>query len=105
MPDTLVQGDTGPVITGTIHKKGDVNDPEVLTGATVNFQMRRARDRKLMVDSAATIVDPASGTVSYTLEENDTAIAGDYVYQWQVTYVDGKKQTTFETKELTIRRR
>jgi predicted secreted Zn-dependent protease len=105
MADVLVQGDTGPAITGTIHKRGDTADLEDLTNASVNFQMRRARDRKMMVDAVATIVDPASGTVSYTLEENDTAIPGDYVYQWQVTYVDGKKQTTFEAKELTIRRR
>ena len=105
MADVLVAGDTGPVITGTIHKKGSLADREDLTGSTVTFQMRRARDRKLMVDSAATIITPASGTVSYTLEENDTAIPGDYLYEWQVTFVDGKKQTTFEAKELTIRRR
>lgn len=105
MADVLVSGDTGPAITGTIHKRGDTSDVENLTGATVTFQMRRARDRKLMVDADATIVEPASGTVSYTLEGNDTAIVGDYIYQWQVTYADGKKQTTFEAKELTIRRR
>jgi hypothetical protein len=105
MADILVAGDTGPAITGTIHKRGDTSDIEILTGATVKFQMRRARDRKLMVDTAATVIDAASGTVSYALDVNDTAIAGDYVYQWEVTYTDGKIQTTFETKELTIRRR
>lgn len=105
MADILVAGDTGPAITGTIHKRGDVSSLENLTGATVKFQMRRERDRKLMVDADASIVSPASGTVSYTLEENDTAITGDYVYQWVVTFTDGKQQTTFEAKELTIRRR
>ena len=105
MTEVLVQGDTSPLITGTIHKQGDVTDLEDLTGATVNFQMRRVRDRRLMVDAAADILSPVSGSVSYTLEENDTAIPGDYVYQWQVTYVDGKKQTTVEAKELTIRSR
>ena len=105
MADVLVAGDTGPAITGTIHKRGDTTDVEDLSGASVKFQMRRARDRKLMVDADADIVTAASGTVSYTLEANDTAIAGDYQYQWQVTYPDGKKQTTYDPKELTIRRR
>jgi hypothetical protein len=105
MADVLVAGDTGPAITGTIHKRGDVEDVEDLTNATVKFQMRRARDRKLMVDADADIVTAASGTVSYLLEANDTAIPGDYIYQWQVTYPDGKKQTTYDPKELTIRRR
>lgn len=105
MTDVLVVGDTGPAITGTIHKRGDTSDVENLVGSSVKFQMRRARDRKLMVDADADIINPASGSVSYSLEVNDTAIAGEYVYQWQVTYPDSKVQTTYETKELTIRRR
>jgi hypothetical protein len=58
-----------------------------------------------MVDALADIVDPASGMVSYALQANDTAIPGDYLYQWQITYPDGRKQTTYEPKQLTVRRR
>ena len=105
MADILVQGDTGPLISGYIHEKGQPNNRTDLTGATVRFQMRRTRDEDLMVDNPATIDVAASGTVYYDLEVNDTAYPGDYQYQWQVTFPDGKKQTTYEVKELTIRPR
>jgi len=105
MADILVQGDTGPLISGQIHEKDNTGNVTNLTGATVKFQMRRIRDSNLMVDGDADISVPASGEVSYTLEANDTAYPGDYQYQWQVTFPDGKKQTTYEPKELTIRKR
>lgn len=106
MADILTSGDTGPLISGVLHDKDDTTRLVDLSGeATVKFQMRRARDKRLMVDGDAEITSPHSGGVSYTLEANDTAIPGDYVYQWQVTFPDGKKQTTYEPKPLTIRRR
>lgn len=105
MADILVQGDTGPLISGYIHEKDDANSRTDLTGATVKFQMRRVRDQEMMVDNDATVDVAASGTVYYDLEPNDTAYPGDYQYQWQVTFPDGKKQTTYEAKELTIRKR
>ena len=105
MADILVQGDTGPLLKGVIHEKDAPTKVTNLTGASVKFQMRRIRDTNLMVDGVADIIDPASGEVSYDLEANDTAYPGDYQYQWQVTFPDGKKQTTYEPKELTIRKR
>lgn len=105
MPDVLVVGDTGPIITGVIHKSDNTDDREDLTGASVHFQMRRASDRRLMVDRAAAIDTAASGEVHYSLEANDTAIPGEYVLEWQVTYPSGRKQTTATLHELTIRRR
>jgi hypothetical protein len=105
MADTLVVGDTGPLITAVIHDADDENSVVDLTGAAVRFQMRRASDRRLMVDRAAAIDTAASGEVSYNLQPNDTAIPGDYVLEWQVTYPSGRKQTTATLHELTIRRR
>lgn len=105
MADILVQGDTGPLISGVIHEKDSPAKITNLAGASVKFQMRRIRDTNLMVDGDADISVPASGEVSYSLEANDTAYPGDYQYQWQVTFPDGKKQTTYQAKELTIRKR
>ncbi len=104
MTDTLVVGDTGPTITGVI-SNSETLEPEDLTGASVKFQMRRAADRRLMIDKEAAIDTAASGEVHYSLGPNDTAIPGDYVLEWQVTYPDGRKQTTATLHELTIRRR
>jgi Rib/alpha/Esp surface antigen-like repeat protein len=103
--DILVVGDTGPVITGTIHAAGDTADLEDLTNCSVRFQMRRLTDRRLMVDEPADIVTAISGDVRYVMGPNDTAVPGDYGVQWQVTYPDGKKQTTATMHEVTIRRR
>lgn len=105
MPDVLVVGDTGPIITGVIHKADNTSDREDLSGAQVFFQMRRAADRRLMVNKAAAIDVAASGEVHYALAANDTAIPGEYVLEWQVTYPSGRKQTTATLHELTIRRR
>lgn len=105
MTDYLVTGDTRPVITGTIHARDDATDLEVLTGCTVKFQMRRKRDRRLMVDADAEVTSTVSGGVAYSLGENDTAVPGEYVIEWQVTYPDGRKQTTADLREITIRRR
>ena len=105
MPDVIVQGDTGPNVTGVIHKKDEPNNVTNLTDAIVRFQMRRTRDKNLMVDELAVVDAPASGQVHYEWGENDTAYPGEYQYQWQVTFPDGTKQTTYEAKELTIRKR
>jgi Rib/alpha/Esp surface antigen-like repeat protein len=106
MPDVLVVGDTGPIITGYIYSAGDKTRRADLSGDTsVKFQMRRLADRRLMVDADADIVTAISGEVSYTLGATDTAVPGDYGIEWQVTYPDGKKQTTATLHEVTIRRR
>jgi hypothetical protein len=105
MADVLVVGDTGPIITGVIHKAGNADLHENLTDCSVNFQMRRVSDRALIVDREADIDVAISGQVHYALESNDTAIPGEYVLEWQVTYPSGRKQTTATLHEITIRRR
>ena len=67
--------------------------------------MRRSSDRRLMINREAVIDVPASGQVHYALQTNDTAIAGDYVAEWQVTYPSGRIQTTATLHPITVRRR
>lgn len=105
MSDVLVVGDTAPIITGQIYKPQEGNQPLDLTSTSVQFQMRRTSDRRLMVDQPAEIVTAESGEVRYVLGPNDTAIPGDYGIEWQVTFPDGKKQTTATLHDITIRRR
>lgn len=105
MPDVLVVGDTAPIITGTLYLNDDITQPQDLTDCTVRFQMRRTQDRRLTVDQLAEVVTAESGTVRYVLGPNDTAIPGDYGIEWQVTYPDGKRQTTATLHNVEIRRR
>lgn len=104
MTEVLVSGDTAPVLYGTIYDR-DTNGRQNLAGCSVRFQMRRMGDRRLTVDEPADIVTAASGEVRYVLGENDTAIPGDYGIQWQITFPDGKRQTTATLVPITIRRR
>jgi len=103
-----VTGDTGPAYTARIPLKD--NDGELtgsyadLTGATVNFQMRKPDDKKYQVNQPATVVgDPAAGRVSYAWAANDLGIAGTYEVQFEVTFADTSIQTT-ETETITVER-
>lgn len=102
---TLVQGDTGPSINGTL-RLTRTEAPLDLTNATaVRFQMRQDNDRRYTVDATASIVgDPEDGAVLYEWEDGDLNVAGDYICQWEITWSDGKIQTTEPANTITVRR-
>ena len=83
MPDfSIKQGDVLPVLSDTLtYSNGTAVN---LTGSTVNFVMRSITAPLPSVNAAATIVTPASGTVSYTFTTTDTAVAGRYQATWIV---------------------
>lgn len=101
---TFVQGDTAPDITAVIHEQGDPLVIQDLTDATVRFQMRKADDKRFTVNAAADILDEDAGEVSYSWGPNDLAIPGEYIVQWEITYVDNKIETTDPPNEITVRR-
>jgi hypothetical protein len=96
-------GDTGPDVTGYIHAEDAPADHEVLTGATVRFQMRQENDRSYRVNGAGIIDDPLTGAVRYIWAANDLNLKGTYRAQWEVTYPGGKVITT-ASKELIVER-
>lgn len=101
---TFVQGDTAPDITVTLYK-ADGTTPLDLTDADVRFQMRKADDKRFTVDAAATVDDdPTTGKVSYRWAPEDLSVHGDYQCQWEVTFNDGRIQTTAVPNEITVRR-
>lgn len=102
MPLTFVQGDTAPAIRAQILVEA-TGLPQDLTGATVKFQMRKADDRRFTVNATATITSAATGEVSYSWGANDLATPGDYLVQWEITYVTTRIQTT-ATSPITVRR-
>jgi hypothetical protein len=100
----FVQGDTAPDLGAVLHVKGNTSSPIDLSGATVRFQMRKSDDRTFTVDAAATVVDDEAGEVLYQWSTNDLAVSGDYNVQWEVTYSDGRKQTTATPNLIRVRR-
>jgi len=99
-----VSGDTAPDIKATLHDADDSSIVFDLSGATVQFQMRRPDDRRFTVNAAADVLVATAGQVSYTWGPNDLAVPGDYDTQWEVTFPSGKVQTTAETVSIIVRR-
>lgn len=91
----LFKGDLLPSVTDTIRVGSAAYN---LTGSTVRFRMRPSQDSTLKVDSAATIVAAASGTVSYDWAAGDVNTPGEYRSWWEVT-TGGK---TFSTPERIV---
>jgi len=67
-----------------------------LTGSTVKFQMRLVGSTTLKVDTAATVVTPAAGTVRYDWAALDVNTSGYYTGWWHVTLPGGNFQDTPE---------
>lgn len=101
---TFVQGDTHPDITARLRETARPTVPIDLTGASVRFQMRRPDDDRYTVNAAATVVDAAQGTVSYSWGVRDLSVPGEYDAQWEVTFPDGKIQTNAVANRIMVRR-
>lgn len=102
---TFVQGDTAPDISTQITSEDDPTQPVNLAQASgVRFQMRKANDRRYTVNAPATITNAAQGRCAYSWGANDLSIPGEYQFQWEITYIGGRIQTTAPIETLTIRR-
>lgn len=89
MTVNLKRNDTKDVISYiTKYPNGSIVD---LTGATVRFIM--GKGNKLITESPANVVNASTGEVEYQLQETDTAIAGTFNAEFEVTFSDGKIKT------------
>lgn len=103
---TFVQGDTKPDLMAIIHKLDDPTTPLDLTDCSVRFQMRRPDDRRFTVNAAASVYgDPETGQVMYSWQGNDLSVPGEYVGQWEITFLGGAVQTTAYEVPIVIRRK
>lgn len=100
---SIKQHDTRPVIQATLLLNGSAVD--LTTAVGVAFIMAPAAGGAATVNSAATIVTPADGVVSYTWAAGDTDTVGSFEAEWEVTWDAGPpvdKQTFPTTSYHTI---
>jgi len=100
MAFTIKQNDTSPQIAATL-QDGDGAAID-LTAATVRFHMKRINAASATVDAPATLVDANNGKVKYVWVATDTATAGSYLAEFEVTYTNGGVETFPNDQSIAI---
>lgn len=84
---TIKRGDTSPTLVYTL-------SPAVsLVGASVVFNMQPISGATTIARASATIDDTTVGIVSYDFTALQTASAGTYHAEFEVTFADGSIET------------
>lgn len=104
----LRSGDTSPSIQRQM--TDDDGRPIDLTQASVRFIMTPQYDSTPVIDAAATVVSdsaagiaPTDGVVRYDWGPTDTAAAGPYRAEFEVTFPTGRVETFPSATTLWIR--
>lgn len=95
----IKQNDTRPVFQAAL-KKGDGSAIN-LTGATVEFHMRRGPSD--VISASAEIYDASTGVIRYEWQAGDTSICGDFPAEAEITYPDASVETVPNESNWTVR--
>ena len=88
----IKQNDTRPTLDAAL--RDDRDRPVDIAGATVVFHMRNAADDTVVISSGSVgVLSTARGEVRYTWVAADTATAGNFEGEFQVTFAGGSVQT------------
>ena len=100
----IKQGDTAPKLSVTLKDENNAVVP-LTAASSVVFHMYDADMNQRVDAGAATIDDAANGKVSYQWQAADTAVAGKFFGEFEVTWNDGTKTTfpNYRYLEIVIR--
>jgi hypothetical protein len=84
---TIKQNDTSPAIQGTLTTAAS------LIGATATFSMKNSAGAVAINKAAAVISDVTNKVVQYQWTALNTAIAGEFEAEFELTYADGRVET------------
>jgi|TARA_R100000479_G_scaffold74103_1_gene35828 hypothetical protein len=100
MAFTIKQNDTSPQIAAIL-QDGDGTAID-LTSASVRFHMKKIGAATATTDAAATVVSADAGSVKYEWVAADTATAGSYLAEFEVTYTNGAVETFPNDQSIAI---
>jgi len=95
----LKEGDTSPSIVYAL-----LPASVILSGATVRFSMRNRSTGAVVIDRAAAVIVTATvtPTVRYDWQSADTASAGFYDAEFEVTYSDATVETFPNSTHIAV---
>jgi hypothetical protein len=93
-------GDTAPPLECELTDAD--GDPVNLTGAVVRFHMA-PRGAIAVINRLADIITPLAGLVRYSWQVGDTALAGFFIGEFEVTFATGAKETFPNDGDIVIR--
>lgn len=94
----IKRGDTSPAIRYLLQPSG-VN----LAGSTVRFQMRERGGAMTLNAPAVVTIPTGTPTVGYDWQSDNTAEAGQFEAEFEVTYADGTVETFPNNGFLNVR--
>lgn len=89
---TIKRNDTAPVL-GPFTLRDSAGNAVNLTGATSRELTVRTTGGAVLFSAECQVVDATAGRLSYQWAAANTATAGTYEWDVEVTYADGRKQT------------
>ena len=97
---TIKRNDTSPAI------RWELDDPNInLVGASVVFNMKNTVTGALVVDrgAAEVVAVAARPTLGYNWAEGDTAVAGLYEAEFEITFADESVETTPNDGNIVVK--
>lgn len=72
-----------------------------LADATVKFLLHNTALQTLL-EGPATIIDAAAGKVAFSFSETQTSVEGIYLFEWEITFLNGRKLTVPDDSYHTL---
>tara|TARA_Y100000389_G_scaffold201234_1_gene243410 strand:+ start:6084 stop:6443 length:360 start_codon:yes stop_codon:yes gene_type:complete len=105
-PFIIKRNDTAPALIATVYDKGCLGgwNRLNLSGVTkVDFSMADDCGALIISSQSAQTISANSGIIQYSWKEGDTAIAGNYIGEFELFFADGKKMSLPREGGISIR--
>ena len=105
-PFIMKRNDTAPALIATVYDKGCLggwNRLNLSAVTKIDFSMADDCGALTISSQSAQTVSANSGIIQYSLKEGDTAIAGNFVGEFELFFADGTKMSLPREGGISIR--